>query len=514
MAQKQNSKTGGMIRWDASDFITGLVPYFLNTQHNIFPSGMGNTTAVDPYRVIGTLQPGKTPTAMTNSSIIDALQIGIDVDQTVAYSVGGTKIHKLTLSTDTLTTPTTFPYTVSAHGGHTGLVMQDCLIYYVGTTKYLFYSWSDSGGGDIGRYDLATTFDDDYMSTVATGGGEFYTTYPHPMVIGADNVLYIADGKDLAGYDGSDDTFNHSVLDLPSDYIITSFAKTENFLVVYAYRNMAGNAQNRGQATAFFWDYASDSFTYAYDLPGNYVNGGFEYKGTVGCFVYGRYHPTYTDSAPTQLMLFTGGKFESLLTFPDTMPGHNGVETMGNMLYWNSGGIIYSYGELFRGFTTAINKITQATGTTNYGFLKDLGSNKLYCSTGTTTSGGYETFSGGYNSSAWWISSIEGLAIGMNKRIQPTMVKINWGAVTGTNCNTFSFKVYYNNRVSNFQILSNLASITATGLTTTYYYDTSGKKFPIIDSNIQIEGAYGAGSDKTAVPPYPVSVEVYYDYIT
>ncbi len=90
----------------------------------------------------------------------------------------------------------------------------------------------DNTDWDVGCYESFTTFDDDFMSTDPTTplgttaadltGG---LLLPHPLEIGADDVLYMGSGRYLHGYDGggsgSNGNFLSQLLTLPAGFIIT-----------------------------------------------------------------------------------------------------------------------------------------------------------------------------------------------------------------------------------------------------------------------------------------------------
>lgn len=80
--------------------------------------------------------------------------------------------------------------------------------------------------------------------------------YPHPMVVGDDDLLYIGDGPRLHAFDGSyasddDGKFYNSVLTIPGTYYIKAFQKYKDFLLIFADENMAGTTY-AANAKVFF----------------------------------------------------------------------------------------------------------------------------------------------------------------------------------------------------------------------------------------------------------------------
>lgn len=524
MPQITPNTKGGVIRWDSVDWLKGLVPHYVSstTTNRILGTGLLTMRGIDIFRNPGYIMPGSKGTDPTNISVIDAMiKNGASYGKKAYLVSKGAKLHELALDTSTLTTPTTFPYTIGAqagtHNAHTTIVGEDIVRYNVGGTEYVFYSFNDATDGDVGRYDLSTTFDDDYMSAVATSGAVLNKSYPHPMIVGDDDILYIANGKDVASFQGSNTTFNSSALDLPQGYVITSFAKTANYLVVFAYKggSVDSGSYYRSESTAFFWDYISSSFTYAYPLSGNYVNGGFIYKNTVGCFVQGR-SPDLYNNKYSKLLLFNGDGFEPMVEFYNVIPGHGGVNVEGDTIFWNSAGVIFQWGSPILGFDKALSKTTEIlTGATAEGMLKNFNANTLWGSSGTTTSGGLQSFGGStpaYNDqSPSFTTPAVTPPLKENAQARVKRVKVFWGeAASGGH--SFTLSLYTGRGAVATTIISALTTVTSPTFITDYELNTSGAPLPFFES-ISLVGAYTAGASSTAVPPYIEAVEVYYEFV-
>ena len=513
-------KQGGVIRFDSSDWVAGLIPQWSANSgianRVIAGGGLSFARGIDPFRNYGYLTPGTMPTDATNNSVIDAVQLAAVTNGNKAYTIGGTKLHEFTITTDTITNAGDFPHTISAHSGHSSVAGSDVVTCYIGSTKYLFYSWNDDTDGDVGRYDLSTTFDDDWMSTIPASGAVQSTTNPHPMIVGDDGFLYIGDGNvvnSLDGQTGANGTYEASSLDLPVGYVITSFAKVENYLVIFAYRSeLSGSSYYKAEATAFFWDMISPTFTYSYDLKGNYVNGGFNWKNTVGCFTQGS-SPYIYENKLSSLLIFDGSKFEPVRSFTDNIPGHGGVEVIDDVIYGNCGGVVYQYGNPHPTEDSSFNRITEFGGTTSGGFLANFAGSSLYGSAGTTSSGGFEKMSGGYYSNALFRTPTANLPFGSDMKGRIKKVKVFWGQVTEADCNTFSLSVVTDRGNTTTTVLSNLGSVAATDLVTSYTTDSSGAGFPEFAS-LNIIGSYTGGVDNTKIPPYIQAVEIYFDNVT
>ena len=412
MASIKEWEKGIVVRWDKDDWIKGLAPTYGLGVYSRPANGLNSATAVDPFRRYGFLCPGYVPTAATNSNVVAAvIRNGVPNGNKIYAIEAGAKLHEITNTlTPSITTPTTFPHTIGGNlsgggihttGSHTTFVGSDIAAYYLDGTKYIFYSWNDNTDGGVGRYDLSTTFADDYVLASATSGAVLNKNYQHPMIVGGDNILYVGNGKDLASLQGttSDGIWNASALDLPTGYEIQSFSKTTNFLVIYANLNPDPNNNLsdtiRADAVAFFWDMVSDSFTYAIPLQGSVVSGGFIMNGIPGCFVQGQNEQA--TATKSKVLLYNGSSFDTVTRFDESIPIHGGVEVTGNLIVWNSSGKMMSYGQAYQGQDASLQKLASGSGTTSgimRTFNDSLNSGKIM-SSGATTAGGYEIFGTG-----------------------------------------------------------------------------------------------------------------------
>ena len=531
MANIFKTKQGIGVRWDSSDWMKGLLPDYNSSAGTGTRIGDGFLleTAINPYRNPYYLRPGYLGADATNVSVVDAVLKNWVVNGSSAYaSSGGAKLFQITIATATpsVSNAGAWPHTITPHGGHTTVVGEDVAIYYLNGTKYLFYSWNDNTDGDVGRYDLSATFDDDYTSTVPTGMAVLDKDFPHPMIVGDDNVLYIADGNNLASLDGNgsaNGVYNSSALDLPNDYVITSFAKTSDYLVIYAYKvsdSSGSQTYQTGEATAFFWDYLSPTFTYAFPLEGGYVNGGFNLGSVPGCFTQGQ-TGDIVSGHQSKLLLFTGSEFETKLTFTGNIPGRGGVDTSGQSILWNSAGTIFQYGSPFIGLPGGLNRTLTGGGTTNEGLLKAMTINsttsELIASSGTTTSGGLQYFSGNFVFSAAATTGFKQLPPSERNRWKVDYVRINYFNVTSTG-RAFSLSLVTDNNnatadqrgLTTTIIDSGTDSAVISSISNIYDLDTSGNALPTVSTSLALQMTWGGETPAVATDAVGVeSVEVY-----
>ena len=504
--------TKNKIIFDSKDWLSGLHDQYKDSAlgAQILTNQLSSISSVDPYRRYGYISAGWNATDLTNVSVIDALITNIEVDSSAkkAYYTAGTKLHQSTLTNDTITTPTTFPKTISAHGGHTTVVAQDVLIYNVGATRYLFYSWKDNTDGDVGRYDLSTTFDDDYMSTVAASGAALTGGNTIPLIEGVDDIMYMGDGSNVHAFDGQEGangTYTANVLQLPKEYIIVGFARLEpRTLAVFAHTNQTGDAFARSKTTVFFWDYINEDPFKVLDIADFQCTAAFEYKNTIGCFTQGMAADKATSNRNSKLWLYDGSTFKKQISFIGNAPINGGVDVVEDMIMWNTAGNVFALGSPFKSAPAVINKVTKGTGTSN-GALRTVTNQRQYISTGTTTSGGLQDLNNNYVASASISTSLAepNFSILQKGRIKTVKV-VFYATVTSGRAITVQLR----NRNSAVGTVIN-GDTAVSSLEQKFELDTSGNEFTTFDAlKCVVTWATGAAAtDSPAIDRIEVEFE-------
>jgi hypothetical protein len=519
--------TKDKIIWDRKDWLAGLHPQYTATGHYAQFGGDYAATqrCFNPFRFLGYACPGYNPTAVTNASIVlsSFIRNGFNNDKYAYLIENGAKIHRYDIINNLLLNDSAgvgFPHTI-AHGAHTTIVGNDCVLYNhkVGGTsamRYL-YSFNDATDWDIGTCNMNTTtpaFDDDFMSTApATPLGAPYLTggkgYPHPLIVGDDDILYIGDRNYLHAYDGQnvaddDGKFIEKALIIPEGYVITSFARIRpKTLCIFAYYDSTGTgtgqAYFRGNVKCFFWNYLDlDPFDVE-DLDDNIVGEAFEYQGTVGCFTSGR--PTDMDNATknSKLKIYDGDKFIDAAYFIGNVPIRGGVDIVGREIKWleSSGGKIFSYNNNF-GIQPSLNIIGESqNAATASGLLKTFGSSALLASSYTDESNYYcNTVCSGYYGSALYTSSM----VELDDNVEITEIRVKFlGDATGGRDFNMSIQDEFGSVVK--PIISNLSTITTTNRTITIPgLTTDGKMIPSLRRfKIALTWGLGSGANQTPI---------------
>jgi len=236
-------------------------------------------------------------------------------------------------------------------------------VYAISGTNYLLYAWRDTGTkGDVGIYNLTDTFNDDYLSTDVGSG---------------------AAALQDARFDGPNDTWNATKLDLGQGWEVTKLFPTQSYLGICAWKKAATSGE-RTETRVFFWDGTSDSFNYWVPIGDNKISTAFNKDGQIILFTHGR------DLAATlREMTQTGAdKIRKLKTSISgtidyfTVPRQNAVDTFGNRIIFGTDYLVWSYGQEERGQPMAITipwGVASATNST-VGAVKTVQTNKAYIS--------------------------------------------------------------------------------------------------------------------------------------
>lgn len=344
--------------WEITiDRFEGLTPAFAE---NAYPTigNRGHASAMQNVDVFdgGVLTQGPGLADLTNGNqagVVTTLVRGmtrVPPASSTAYGVGGARLYKL--SGTEVASDASFPRTIDK-AAVTGEDGEDVALY----KGAIFYSYNHSGSaGDVGKLTLPSTFDDDYMSTVPTGAAALQDG-PHQMVVGGDDILYIANGRYIASLNNT--TFTAQALDFPQGSSVVSLAWHGNR--VYANVNFPGIAGgHQDESTIYVWDTFSTSWEYQIRVMGRlgalYVKNGL-------IFVF------YEDISLTggyNLGVVSNGAIQELAAFSGTLPRYFQVSEHKNHLIWNTDGKVYAWGAYAPGLATKLFQLA-STGHSSAG---------------------------------------------------------------------------------------------------------------------------------------------------
>ena len=283
------------------------------------------------------LSQGKGTAVLTNGSqtgAITTLLKGMNktaVTDDAAYGTGGALLQQF--SATAVTNAGIWPHTITGTGTITG---EDVLHYY----GKLYYSYNDSNtpSGDVGTYDLSTTFTDSHFVTGLSGTA--LQNAPHQMCAGGSRV-FIANGKYIAEIDISDATATQDALTLYPDDIISSIV-WYNDKVYAAVNNPNITGANSNSSFIYAWNYYDDN----YEGEPIKVNGkiGALYVKNGIIFVW---YKSRIGASNINTFGYVGqNRVIPLATFDGDCPEYYQVGERGDYVMWLSGSLVYLYGSL------------------------------------------------------------------------------------------------------------------------------------------------------------------------
>jgi len=270
-----------------SNFMGGLSLYDKNAPENTYWEGR----EIDPHRGKGYLTTGFTVSNITEASINSKMEhILPDPDTNDIYLLGESdRLWKMS-------TATTFdgsfdginPYHDFGSGAGESLAIYPTKIGGAASVKKLFYFWNVSGGNaTAGMYDLSSTFDDDWMSTVPTGAGTLVNA-PHPNILWK-SYLWFGNGQYVGRFDGEtgdNGTLDETKLNLGTSVEVTALFLTQNYIGICAWEGSSIDRRG-GPCTIYFWDGTSDTYNYSIPIDAIKITAALNSKGVIYLWMIG-----------------------------------------------------------------------------------------------------------------------------------------------------------------------------------------------------------------------------------
>jgi len=248
----------------------------LSPNSDVLEGSFTEAVGVDPYRKPGYIMPGFAETIITQTVttdlILDAVlnPVGSDV-----YGISNNKLYRLPNWGASITNTTAFPYSITAGGASAA---SEVFAYNASGTSYLYWI----GQNDIGRYDYAGNYDEDWGSTAPTGAASLQTA-PHPK-IEFNSIYWIGNGRYLCKLEakaaGTQTTMNAVALDLGFGWEITTLFTTQNYIGVCAW--VKQNAViTKTQCAVFMWDGVSETYNYKIPINDNKIISSINNSGEI-----------------------------------------------------------------------------------------------------------------------------------------------------------------------------------------------------------------------------------------
>lgn len=491
MAQINRQKGGGYIVFDESDWGGGYMAQGGQDSALLLKgNGVRYSINFDPYRNLGFASPGFNQVEATNNAQVTGV-ITATALRNATYEYGVTsdgKVQEHNITNNTVTNAGSFPHTIDhAHTGETG---SDVVIYRHNLggslTTSLFYSFYDATDWDVGCYETFTTFNDDFMSTIpATPLGTTAAdltdgkSLPHPLEVGADDILYMGSGRYLHGYDGStgtNGTFYSKVLTLPAGFIIQDLLKTEQFLLiagVFSSGTVVPTVDESQEAYVYLWNYLDQDVTDIIPLDDQYVSVLRLWRNRPVAITAGE----KGNRGRNRVKIILGSTAETVAEYAGSQPALGGVDSASDQLLINSAGKIITVGNPFESNSYEVNQITSTGLTTASGFVRNIFSTnqKIFASAGAQL----VELSSGFKETASYYSGIVEPVFPTNVKGRVKAVTIIYkGSFTAAASRNFALQLFTDYDNVSTLAYTNVTAITATNLMQKVTYNTSGTAFP------------------------------------
>lgn len=254
--------------------------------------------------------------------------------ESTSFGVGGNKLYYLDYNSgsEQVVDDANYAHTIdkAAVTGESG----EDVAYYGG--QVIYYTYNHSGGdGDIGKCTLFNTFDDDWGSTVPTGAGVLESA-PHQICIGGNSIMYIANDRYVASYDGT--TLTLQALDLPTGSIISSLKWKSDRLWIAANQQTSSSQEVKVRGSIYVWDGTTDTWE-AEILTDGKVGALFVKNDILYAFTYDQ-----NSTGGYKLTYVNGSSVVPLANFTGSLPKYYQVTSWKDFILWVSDASIWAYG--------------------------------------------------------------------------------------------------------------------------------------------------------------------------
>lgn len=310
----------------------------------------------------------------------------------VSFAVSDTLLHKI--SATAVTNTGSFPHTI------TGSTEGSSCIEFQGN---LYYFYNKASGADCGQFDLTSTFDDDYFSTVPTGASALQKA-PHPVAKKQDIMLF-GNGRYVGTFVDTGVVLAPTKLDFGADAEVADVAFHSNQWWI---------AVNKGSTTS------TDRIIgeiYLYD--GGAISSILSDETAVGVqrigFIYpinGVVYVAYQDLSTTggfAIGYISGRQLKPLRYFTGTLPTFAQKTLYKNTIAFVSNGLVYSLGAVIEQLPVQISQVADG-GFTTVGALGAPFGTPMVAST-QSTSFKLAKFSG-YDTACTWKSIVTSVVQG------------------------------------------------------------------------------------------------------
>lgn len=275
-------------------------------------------------------------------------------DQT--YAVSDTKLHRV--SSTAVVNTGSFPHTI------TNATQGKSVIYFQGAEYYFF---NTASAGNIGKYDLASTFDDDWGSTVPTGAAALQKA-EHPVAVKQDLMVF-GNGRYVGTYTASTNTLAPTKLDFGTNAEVADVAFDSNqWWLAVNYGVPTGT--NRAMAEIYLWDAAALTSILTDETAVGLQRIGFILS--LNGFIYVAYQDL-SSTGGFAIGYISGRSLIPLRHFTGTLPTYAQKTVYKGMIGFVAGGLFYTVGAVAKELPVQISQHADAGYATAGGIAAPFG---------------------------------------------------------------------------------------------------------------------------------------------
>lgn len=316
------------------------------------------------------------------------------VSADATYGIGATKLFQI--SSTAVTSSGTWPHAI------TGCTDGESVIDMGGN---LYYFFNKASGADIGKYDLASTFTDNWGSTVPTGAAALQNA-PHPAATKEDIIVF-GNGRYLGTYIGGSNTLAPTKLDFKTGNEVADVIFHGNQWLVAVNGGTSGTNRNVGQI--FTYDGGALSSILSDEAGVGFQRIGFLYE------LNGIVYVAYQDLSSTggyKIGYLAGRQIKPLGYFTGSLPNFAQKTLYKNTILFISNALVYSAGAVIDEFPFQVSQFAGGGYSTVGALAAPFGTPMIASSQ--STSYKLAKFSG-FDTACSWKSIVFPLVSGANK---------------------------------------------------------------------------------------------------
>ena len=373
------------------------------------------------------------------SAVTELINFILDkaVSADATYGIGATKLFKI--SSTAVTNDGTFPHAI------TNCTDGESVIDMKGN---LYYFYNKASGGDIGKYDLSSTFDDDWASTTPNGSSAIQKAI-HPTATKEDIIVF-GNGQYVGTYIQGSNTLDVDKLDFGAGNEVADVVFSGNQWMLAVNSGVTGSNRNIGQI--YLYDGGALSSILSDEAGVGFQKIGFLYE------LNGIIYVAYQDlsSAGYTIGYISGRQIKPLAHFTGSLPSFAQKTLYKHTILFLSSGLVWSAGAVVDEFPFSISQLADG-GYATVGALACPFGTPMIASTDGATNFKLAKFSG-FDVNCLWKSIVIPISKGRNKGFIDEITVLTKALEAGASA---TVKVEYNQAVSS----SSAQTVTTTGQT-------------------------------------------------